>query len=520
MEYFLIISALAAQTAAFEPLLFMAMDDIVDPWGLVYPLANTVAPSPNLRPPPLNYTQGDLVIGVIKSATVAGLYEIYAENTTGKEPLTNNSKLGDNPTGATTSQLLRFTTTDFVSYTAPHTVLALSKGGTPTMKSMARSNAGSTSLYVLFTVYDTFSSFVSTDAGMTWTQTNISGVVKPDKDDLNLIYNQNRFVDMQIVKQHLSVPPALPSNWSMKYCDNDDTCSTRRVISAKTSNDGATWSKDQPLIVPDEFDPPELQFYRMRPFYVGDTSRVAAHVLQYAPSPSLDILGDTYGRQPVYCKGKGDIWDPTDKKHRNGSLCHGPHLHEEWWVGPASGDAADTSSWRRPYRRTHSAPHDAWLMAPPVSFKDELLVWVGSTGKVYTLPSYRIAGVYAPANGEASTPVIASLPATKALWVNADVKWKGREVTGGCDEGCDSYLFAALLDGESGAEIPGFGVIDAVAMTDVDGLKMVMQWKRTSSGEEGGEEGVTFVNTTALGGKSVRVRMYFRDAMVYAIGAE
>lgn len=55
-------------------------------------------------------------------------------------------------------------------------------------------------------------------------------------------------------------------------------------------------------------------------------------------------------------------------------------MYEEWWVGPTNGNAADTTSWRRPFRRTHAAPHDAFLMAPPIPFHDELL-WIGSTGK-------------------------------------------------------------------------------------------------------------------------------------------
>jgi len=28
-------------------------------------------------------------------------------------------------------------------------------------------------------------------------------------------------------------------------------------------------------------DPPEMQFYRMRPFYVGESGRLAGHALQY-----------------------------------------------------------------------------------------------------------------------------------------------------------------------------------------------------------------------------------------------
>ena len=63
---------------------------------------------------------GDLVIGVIASATIDGEWEIYAENTTGKEPI-RGLEDRDNPTHATTSQLLRFTTKDFISYSDPKT---------------------------------------------------------------------------------------------------------------------------------------------------------------------------------------------------------------------------------------------------------------------------------------------------------------------------------------------------------------------------------------------------------------
>eukprot|EP01049_Picozoa_sp_SAG25_P012303 SAG25_NODE_1641_length_2636_cov_1.946393_2_plen_151_part_00 len=124
-------------------------------------------------------------------------------------------------------------------------------------------------------------------------------------------------------------------------------CDRRRVVSAKTSHDGAQWSADLGLVVPDSDDPPELEFYRIRPFYVGGTSRIAAHVLQYAPAPSQRILGTAYGRHPSMCvKVKTPGGGPDTS---NGSLCHGPHLYEEWWLGPASGDAAQTTGWRRPY---------------------------------------------------------------------------------------------------------------------------------------------------------------------------
>jgi len=74
-------------------------------------------------------------------------------------------------------------------------------------------------------------------------------------------------------------------------------------------------------------------------------------------------------------------------------------------------------------------------MSQPVVHNDQH-VWVSDTG-VYALPLYRIAGMYAPANGEFSTHLFA-VPAAglTGLWVNVDAKWRGNLVTGGCDEGC------------------------------------------------------------------------------------
>ena len=70
-------------------------------------------------------------------------------------------------------------------------------------------------------------------------------------------------------------------------------------------------------------------------------------------------------------------------------------------------------------------------------------LWL-SAGVVWSLPLYRLAGLYAPANGEMSTASFA-WPAG-GVTVNAALKWRGRTVTGGCDEGCAGYLFFELLD--------------------------------------------------------------------------
>jgi hypothetical protein len=429
-----------------EPLLFMDLQDGEDPWGLMWAEASTLAPDAKYRPPPLPYDSGATVVSVLpaRDFNVSGEYELYASNTTGWEPLAEPDSDSGEPEPEPEPQLervrsgpkypecgrentcpvslLRYTTKDFLHYSPPHMSLRIPddpimSGGTPTVKSIARND--DTGLYVLFACYmgSCSHTFTSMTEGMDWTLCNITGVVSPDKDDLNLIFNQGHFVDMQIVWQ----------TWAMKYCDNGG-CNRRRVISAKTSENGADWSEDLGLHTPDTLDPPELQFYRIRPFYVGNTTRLAAHVLQYAPSPSQAQLGVKYGRQPSMCK---DDVPPQGQ----GAECHGPHLYEEWWVGPASGRAVDTAGWRRPYRHTHAAPHDAFLMAPPVSFDDRLL-WIGSTGSAYSLPSYRVAGIYAPANGEFNTKSFA-YPAG-GLYVNAVATWHGDTVTGGCDEGCNA----------------------------------------------------------------------------------
>ena len=69
---------------------------------------------------------------------------------------------------------------------------------------------------------------------------------------------------------------------------------------------------------------------------------------------------------------------------------------------------------------------------------------------------YRIAGVYAPANGEFSTRLF-SMPndGVDSLYINVDAHWHGYIVTGGCDEGCAAYVMVELQD-ENNDVIPGF----------------------------------------------------------------
>ena len=206
-------------------------------------------------------------------------------------------------------------------------------------------------------------------------------------------------------------------------------------------------------------------------------------------------------------------------------------------MGPASGRAVDVAGWRRPYRKTHAAPHDAFLMAPPIPFRERLL-WLGSTGVAYSLPLYQIAGIYAPANGEFNTGVF-RYPAT-GLYVNAKATWKGGTVTGGCgeshsallrnlaltagcawlDEGCNAYIFAELIDASTGKALVGHTRAEAIPMMNVSGTKLPLRWC-SADGSKLGKPPPCVPGTAGcpLAGAAVQLRLFFRDATVFAVGA-
>lgn len=268
-----------------------------------------------------------------------------------------------------------------------------------------------------------------------------------DHDDCNVYYQAatDEWVDFQIMYELYDAVGLDPAKIK-KYCDNVSN-DTRRVITVRTSKDGANWTQDAgcadknqesehcstfntkqlmgPCDCPD--DPPDLEFYRFRAFQLGASKRVVSHALDYVPSPSAVVYSPGYGRQPLwYCKD---------------GCCHGPHSFEEWWLGPNSGVVTDMQGWRRPFRDVHAAPHDIWLMAQPVTTETQH-IWVDS-GNIYGLDLYRLAGLYSPGNGEFSTPEF-QMP-TNPLWLNADATWEGGNYVGGADEGRQAYIMVALV---------------------------------------------------------------------------
>lgn len=417
------------------------------------------------------------------------------------------STAGDTPLGV---NVMRYTTRDFVNWSDPISVLYLPNGSGKlgssvgdgkvwTMKSMDRNDA--TGEYLMAASYGAAARMFravrpTTPDSFQVTTGDLKTPNFKDHDDVNLYYDPIRaqWVDMQISYEV----------WNKTYCDNCH--GARRYVTYRTSEDGTYWSDDGSCLdnpqkdehckkfntsamitaIP-EVDPPELEFYRVRPFRLGNSGRLAAHALLYVPSPSNIVVQPGYGRQPLwYCK--------------NG-CCHGPHMHEEWWVGPEDADPTKMTEWRRPFFDTKAFPHDIWAMAQPVLFNNSHL-WVDN--RMYALQEHRMSGIFSSSNAEFSTKPFA-MP-SNGLWVNAAALWYGGNHVGdpeGCDEGCAAYLMAELLDAETGAVIPGYDRTNCVVLNK-DGLQLPLEWNTTQPAPDVG----------AL----IQVRFFFRDATIYAVG--
>ena len=182
-------------------------------------------------------------------------------------------------------------------------------------------------------------------------------------------------------------------------------------------------------------------------------------------------------------------------------------MYEEWFIGPTNGHIAEVPGWQRPFQAAtamgyqRACPTNAWLMAPPVLYQNEH-VFVAD-GAVWSLPMYRLAGLRAPANGEFSTaPVM--LGGTGGLWINMDAHWGAPLPTGGCDEGCQAYVMVEVLDAITKQVVPGYEKEKCV-ITNADDTMFPLRWNGTAA-------------TGMAVRRSVQFRVYFRDAVVYAIG--
>ena len=226
-----------------------------------------------------------------------------------------------------------------------------------------------------------------------------------------------------------------------------------------------------------------------------------------------DQLGSKYGVLPSqHCVKPSEF---------NLTHCHGPHMYMERLISD-SVDAANLSAWQRPFRRQTALERRNQVNVPleqccdigPVSIRGHH-TWVVQTAaprkipprfELWGVPMLRLAGIYAPANAEFTTPSFAIGEGTESgLWLNAAARWASdREPGESCDEGCQAYVMVEMRDA-AGLAVVGGRSRDKCVLLDVDGPKLPLKW-----------EGVG--EPVALGTR-VALRIFFRDATVYAVGS-
>eukprot|EP00946_MAST-07B_sp_MAST-7B-sp1_P004567 g4567.t1 len=496
----------ALASPPFQTRLIADVGDVDVSFGLVLPQANTVALDQAFQPPPGSYNAGSMVVAMMHSQETAGTYEVYTVNSTGNIPIqsrVNRSEAGALHGSEQGMCLYRWTTTDFQKYAGGDCLLYFEKSGLSDIKTIARDDEKGVYYLLYWGLHGVAKLYTSNNHGQSWvgpaSVTGVNGFSAGNlhaKDDINFVWQKDfGLVDMQVFwERNLPTTPG-------DMCDNGG-CNSRRVIgtlTAKSGSSGKVWEYTKSHRFPSdaENDPPELQFYRIRPFVVPGTQgdRVFAHTLLYAPSPWIN---KNYGRQPSMCR-------PGAENHE----CHGPHMYEEWWTLKRGASPADvsTKSWRRPARFTKMAPENAYLFAQPGVIGTGAatkMVWVGS-GSVYTLPLHRGVGIYAPANARVKVQPAFSLdkitPKTQ-LFLNADAKWGAKLPAGGCDETCAAYILVELQDG-NGKTISGYDHKSFDAITDRDGINMPLTWNGSAR--------------LPTNEKSIIVKIWFRAAKIYAV---
>ena len=195
---------------------------------------------------------------------------------------------------------------------------------------------------------------------------------------------------------------------------------------------------------------------------------------------------------------------------------------------------ANISAWRRPFRvrgrpsrmasRRDAATPSYDPLTPPGAHEH---VWL-LNDKLLSLPKFRLGGLYSSANSAFTTAAFA-LPAS-GLFLNVDAsfhgKWKGSgPATGtplGCDESCNAYVMVGMMrataaddgekEGDAKSYVNGMEPENCI-LRNVNSTHVPLAW--TPSPGEGGAGGRAAALPPA--GTYVRLRIFFRDATVYAV---
>eukprot|EP01047_Picozoa_sp_COSAG01_P029777 COSAG01_NODE_2054_length_8538_cov_4.853656_6_plen_201_part_00 len=198
-------------------------------------------------------------------------------------------------------------------------------------------------------------------------------------------------------------------------------------------------------------------------------------------------------------------------------------MGSEWWVQPAGARLANHSAWERPYawqRLWRSSrvfgPHRTLNHAPLLLAGQRLWLSSGAHNvtddkqpRWYSLPAFRLGGVYSPATGQFRTATFV-LPST-GLTLNVDASWSGGltpATSDRCDilnELCQSYVMFELL--LLGKPVQGFTIQECHVIKGIDDIAVPLRWVNSSARA-----------WTAIVGKQVSLRLTFRDAVIYSLG--
>jgi hypothetical protein len=551
---------------AILPILFMSPEDLVDPWGkqsLVAPdtqnVTQRLCPDCDLSHPGLQQLLAGGLMAPNPLRPEAGM-EIFFASASELDAVTATELRDDRQHRPEwCKSIFMMTTLDFKAYSpavrvasinrlnssaalpkwlAPHSCMA---------KSIARSRDG-TGYAMLSTCADegirpmVAKGPLSLD-GFT-PQLLEPAFFDHDVFTVEFSATSNDVIDFQITFSNDQNSTPGWNGVGLKFCDNvglvNCRAGYRRVITMRTSRDGLSWSNrfvcpgvdwspnqtgqafdpqfrrcdegwnPRGMIAPassasgssvDEAsdDPPELEFYDLTPLFVGNTTRVIAHALLYAPAP-LAVLGYSYGMQPPL----GPVNKATGKVDLR--QAHGPGIGVERWVGPADGNLSAqpmTSAWRRPFRSRVRSSH--WIGVGGLIFRDWHIWYNKQTRAMLGLPAYRFAGYKSMANAEFSTHIFELPP--RSLWINADMSWIETDL--GAWSGSESraaYLMVAALDADSGKVLPGYEH-ERCVMMNVSGTQLQLEWNGSAPLH------------TQHAGQRVRLRMFYRDASIFAVGS-
>ncbi|TSA30156.1 MAG: hypothetical protein D4R65_13760 [Verrucomicrobiaceae bacterium] len=246
----------------------------------------------------------------------------------------------------------------------------------------------------------------------------------------------------------------------------------RRVLAIRTSPDGLEWEPpdsmedvwnrggcwkplpDKFLTVPDDNDPPDLEFYSGNAFWYLDRSYMM--VLNYAASPQ------TAGK-------------------------HGPQLDTEWWVGRTGLD------WQRSGRDVNASGTEITRITHnPMVIDGMILFHYGN--RLLGMKQDRISFAGARANAEFSTKPFVMPPAD--LLLNAAVPSPERPFATQ-----QSYVMAAVLD-EGEKIVPGFEA-EKCMIRNADRIDLPLHWDGKSARE--------------LAGQKIHLRLFLRSANIYAV---